>query len=70
MGVRALNWHSRAIELYPEFPKPYQGRGDTYYSLQRYDEAIADYREYERLTGRLEPYMDERIKEMEEALSE
>lgn len=67
----AIADYSRAIDLAPHFPESYGARGLANYELgiQNYEAAIADYREYERLTGELRPFMVERIAEMEAALA-
>ena len=54
-----------ALERNPTYASSYWGRGNAYYHLNNYPEAIADYREYERLTGSLEQVMTDRIAEMQ-----
>ncbi|MCK6576545.1 MAG: tetratricopeptide repeat protein [Anaerolineae bacterium] len=63
----ALSDLDNAARLIPENPMVYAMRGLVYYSTQEYGKALADYREYERLTGRLEPDMVRQIALMEAA---
>lgn len=65
----ALDYFAQALAYDPEYVSAYEGRGNTYYDLGDYAHATADYREYERITGRLEPFMQKRIKEMEAVLT-
>ena len=66
---QALTAYNRALELDPTQITSYGGRGSVYYQLGSYPEAIADYREYERRYGQLEPEMQDQIAEMEAALT-
>lgn len=61
--------YTRAIDLKPDYTNAFWGRGNVYYDLHDYPQALTDYREYERLTGKLESFMQERIAEMEAILS-
>lgn len=65
----ALTDYNRAIELYPDVADIYSSRAEVHYQLGNYTEALADYRDYERLTGTLEPFMQDQIAEMEAALT-
>ena len=56
---------ARARELNPDYTDVYWVRGNIYYERGEYENAIADYRQYEAITGQLEPFMAERIAEME-----
>lgn len=69
---RALVAYNRGLELDPDSENSYhsyQGRGNVHYRLGNFEQAIADYREYQRLTGHLEPDMRDQIAEMEAALT-
>ena len=71
-----------AIRLYEDFDneenrlvwnnytRAYSSRGNAYYGSgqENYEEAIADYDRYAELTGAYEPYMEERIAEMQAVL--
>ncbi|MGB1285151.1 MAG: hypothetical protein ACPG7F_01350 [Aggregatilineales bacterium] len=46
-----------------------RGRGNIYYRLKNYEAVVADYHAYERITGQLEPFMIDRIAEMEAVLN-
>jgi tetratricopeptide (TPR) repeat protein len=50
-----------AIEDYPYDPDYFAERGDAYWELGKHDQAVADYQEYKRLTGRLRNYMAGRV---------
>lgn len=63
----ALSDLNHAVKLIPENPMVYAMRGLVYFATQEYTNALADYREYERLTGRLEPDMAQQIEIMEAA---
>lgn len=67
----AIGHYTEAIEIDPNNSLAFNGRGHTYYTLgvNYYHLAIADYEEYERLTGELEPSKIEIITEMQEALA-
>jgi tetratricopeptide (TPR) repeat protein len=67
---QAIADYTSAIELNADYVSAYQGRGNIYYEMGReyYEEAIADYERYTELTGSLQPYMTERIAEIQAAL--
>lgn len=66
---KAIADYTHAIELDSEFVISYWGLGNVYYDMGEYENSIAAYREYERINGELEPFMVERIAEMEAALN-
>lgn len=51
------------IDQYPDDADGYQQRGDAYWEIRKFDEAVADYQHYETLNGSLVPYMQERLDE-------
>jgi tetratricopeptide (TPR) repeat protein len=54
-----------AIEEYRFDPDYFEQRGDAYWEMGEKAKAVADYQEYERLTGRLRGYMQGRVGETE-----
>lgn len=47
----ALEQYNTGVELRPDYGPAYYGRGLTYAASGRHDEALADYREMQRLSG-------------------
>jgi tetratricopeptide (TPR) repeat protein/energy-coupling factor transporter ATP-binding protein EcfA2 len=54
---RAIDDYSQGILLEPDNSALRWGRGNSYHALGDTAQAIADFREYERITGTLEPFM-------------
>ncbi len=65
----ALTDFTHALDLDPNFANAYGARGVLYFVRHDYERALADYQTYQRLTGHLEPFMQEQIAEMQPALT-
>jgi|GEM_PF-2469189 len=59
----AISYFESAIEIDPDYENAYAALGSTYYALEEYELMADSYLEYERITGELRPYMQERIEE-------
>lgn len=66
----ALADYNQALQFQPDFASAYWNRGLFYHRIGEYAQAIADYQTYQRLTGRLEGFMQAQIADMEAALTE
>jgi tetratricopeptide (TPR) repeat protein len=69
---QAVDDFTHAIQLDTEYADIYWGRGFAYYNLgnEYYEQAIADYQRYADIAGRLEPFMEAQIAEMQAALGD
>lgn len=55
---------NRSAELNPNYDRVFWMRGNLHYRMGNDGAAAADYLQYERITGRLEPHMAERLAEL------